>query len=410
MNKRSPVTGQAAPAVFWPVFALSSSCLYSRTIRGGHCSDVVQAVASACSRSAHSASGSSRPTERRSSPAGIRSPSHRWRASSLERVPPRLVALTIAAHRALDATCGLAVGHVEADQEREARVAHRGRPPGAPRAARRASRALASWRSRRASSVSSPRSTSQAVSAGATMPASRRVWCSRSRSSGRARRRRRRGRRRGRRGSSSREWRATSHPWSSGRSRSGDATVASQTTGAGCAAAASRSGMVRIGFAGASTRIRSASSGGGAGLVELDDVHAPRREVAEQRAVPVVRALGERDRPAGPQHRQHDAGHGRHPGGEEQRVPALECSERLLAGDAGRVVGPRVREARRARRPRTARSTSGRAASPRLDAIRAAGARGRWARGRRSRACGRARARRACGGSTSSRRAAPRPR
>ena len=42
----------------------------------------------------------------------------------------------------------------------------------------------------------------------------------------------------------------TSQPSSSGRSRSGDASVASQTTGAGWAAAASKSGIVSIGFDG----------------------------------------------------------------------------------------------------------------------------------------------------------------
>ena len=45
--------------------------------------------------------------------------------------------------------------------------------------------------------------------------------------------------------------------------RIGVATVASTTTGAGCAAAASRSGIVRNGFAGASTQMSCTPSGGG---------------------------------------------------------------------------------------------------------------------------------------------------
>src|SRR5262249_44063944 len=53
------------------------------------------ALASACSRSAHSSSTSSSPTESRSRPGGIRSPSQRCRLSMLERTPPRLVWLTI---------------------------------------------------------------------------------------------------------------------------------------------------------------------------------------------------------------------------------------------------------------------------------------------------------------------------
>src|SRR5262249_1372385 len=50
--------------------------------------------ASACSRSPQIASTSSRPTERRISPVGIRSPSQRCRLSNVEVSPPRLVAFT----------------------------------------------------------------------------------------------------------------------------------------------------------------------------------------------------------------------------------------------------------------------------------------------------------------------------
>ena len=97
--------------------------------------------------------------------------------------------------------------------------------------------------------------------------------------------------------------------------------------------------------------------GGGrrAGLVVLDRVDAPRAKVVEELPVTVVGALGERDRPARWQHRQHDACHGPHPGGIEQGAAAVECAERPLDGDdirllgagvgvrarlAGRVVGP----------------------------------------------------------------------
>ena len=91
---------------------------------------------------------------------------------------------------------------------------------------------------------------------------------------------------------------ATSQPSSSGRRRSGDASVASQTTGAGWAAAASKSGIVSIGFDGASSRIEVGVRGRRPGLVVLDHVDAPRLEVVEELPVPVVGALGERDRPA----------------------------------------------------------------------------------------------------------------
>ena len=117
-------------------------------------------------------------------------------------------------------------------------------------------------RSNLTSSVFSPRSSSQAVSAEAMSPVSRRVRWRRSKSAS----------------SFTVATPAirsscpastlvalcsdTSQPCSSGRSRSGDASVASHTTGAGCAAAASKSGIVSIGFDGASSRIRSTFAGG----------------------------------------------------------------------------------------------------------------------------------------------------
>ena len=79
-------------------------------------------------------------------------------------------------------------------------------------------------------------------------------------------------------------------------------------------------------------------------LVELDDVHAPAAEMVEEHPVPVVRPLRQRDGAAGAQQRQHDGRDRPHPGRIEQRVAAVERSERLLAGHAGRMVGARVRE------------------------------------------------------------------
>ena len=105
---------------------------------------------------------------------------------------------------------------------------------------------------------------------------------------------------------------------------------------------------------------RSAPRGGGRGLVELDDADVPVRQVRAELRVPVVGALGDRDRLPGTEHRQQDGRHGAHPGREEQRAAAVELAEGLLAGDAGRVVVARVREA--AGRPVLVRpaSTSGR--------------------------------------------------
>ena len=111
--------------------------------------------------------------------------------------------------------------------------------------------------------------------------------------------------------------------------------------------AAARSGIVRSGFAGASTRIRSAWSGSRARLIELHDVKGPRREVVEEHPVAVVRPLGDGDRPAGAEQGEDDRRHRAHPRGVEQRVAAVERAERLLAGDAGRMVGSCVREASR---------------------------------------------------------------
>ena len=297
------------------------------------------ARASACSRSAQSSSQLLEPDREAQQPVGIRSPSQRWRASSFDRVPPRLVAFSISVDARSTRPRGVAVGDVERDEEGEARVAD-GLDSRVRREALREQRAPLPPAGRGAPRASSsPRSTSHAVSAEATIPASRRVVWSRSQSA------------------SSRvtvtpastsswpartfvaEWSTTSQPCSRGRRRKGEATVASQTTGAGWATAASRSGIVSSGFAGASTRIRSAPSGGACVWSNSTTLHAPRREVVEEHAVAVVRALRERDRLSGPKHRQHDGRHRAHPGRVEERVAAVERAERLLAGDARRMVG-----------------------------------------------------------------------
>ena len=124
---------------------------------------------------------------------------------------------------------------------------------------------------------------------------------------------------------------------------------------AGCAAAASKSGIVSIGFDGASSRIRSTPSGGAPvwSYSITSTPHGP--DVVEQLLVPVVGALGERDRAAGRQHRQDDAGDGRHPGRKEQRPAPLERPERGLDRDRIRLlcagIGVRARLACRVVRP-----------------------------------------------------------
>ncbi len=79
-------------------------------------------------------------------------------------------------------------------------------------------------------------------------------------------------------------------------------------------------------------------------LVELDDVD-PRGQMVEQLAVAVVGTLREGDRAARSEQRQQDRRHGAHPGRIEQCVTDVERTERRFAGDSGRVVVARVREA-----------------------------------------------------------------
>ena len=137
------------------------------------------------------------------------------------------------------------------------------------------------------------------------------------------------------------EWTTKSQPSSSGRRCSGVAAVASQTTRAGWAAAASKSGIVRNGFDGASSQTRSTPSGGGAGLVELDLAEAPARELVEHDAGAVVGAFGERDRLPGREQREHDRRARRRARGEEERLAAVERAELSLG-----LGERRAREAR----------------------------------------------------------------
>ena len=140
------------------------------------------------------------------------------------------------------------------------------------------------------------------------------------------------------------EWSATSQPWSSGRTRSGEATVASQTTGARVSRCSlevrHRQDRVRrrldqdeVGLA----RRRP-------GLVELDEADAPGLEQAHELRVAVVRGLGDRDRLPGAEQREEHGRDRAHPGREEQRPAAFECADRLLARHPGGVVVARVRE------------------------------------------------------------------
>src|SRR5262249_19838875 len=79
-------------------------------------------------------------------------------------------------------------------------------------------------------------------------------------------------------------------------------------------------------------------------LVELEVAKAPARELAHDHPRPVVRALGERDRPAGLEEGEEDARHRRGAGCEQERFPAFELAERLLGGGHGRAREARVRE------------------------------------------------------------------
>ena len=120
------------------------------------------------------------------------------------------------------------------------------------------------------------------------------------------------------------EWTTMSQPSSSGRTFSGVAAVESQTTRAGCAAAASKSGIVRNGFDGASSQTRSTPSGGAPVWSNSTLRDAPASELVEHDAGSVVGALGERDRLPGREQREDDRRARCRARGEEQRVAAVE--------------------------------------------------------------------------------------
>ena len=182
---------------------------------------------------------------------------------SASATPPRLVAFAMTRVDGLDASRGGAVGDVERHEPAEARVAH-------DRSRRDARRAGARARVRSRSGARRGTAASRGCAAAASTDRARRRCRSSSRKSCR------------RVASSSRLhttaprrtsswppryfvalWSTKSAPCSSGRRWIGVAAVESTTTVAGCAAAASRSGIVRNGFDGASSQTSCTSSGGG---------------------------------------------------------------------------------------------------------------------------------------------------
>ena len=105
-------------------------------------------------------------------------------------------------------------------------------------------------------------------------------------------------------------------------------------------------------------------------LVELDDVHAPRPEMVEEHAMPVVRARRERDGRSRPEQCQDDGRHRAHPRRVEEGVTAVECAERRPRTRRPSGGGRARRRTARAPRPRTASSSTGRARSPSREATR----------------------------------------
>ena len=159
----------------------------------------------------------------------------------------------------------------------------------------------------RTSSVSSPRRRRKHGSGAATMPgAGPELLQPRGVLLALADDRPRAAHRRGRRGTSSRCAERSRHRARAAAGGSGVAAVASTTTRAGWAAAASRSGIVRNGFDGASSQTSVDVVRRGAGLVELDDAQTPAFELTRSHAGPEVRAFGQRDRVAGGEEGEHE--------------------------------------------------------------------------------------------------------
>ena len=117
----------------------------------------------------------------------------------------------------------------------------------------------------------------------------------------------------------------------------GVAAVESTSTGAGCAAAASKSGIVRNGFDGASSQTSCTPSGGGPVWSNSTCFRPQRSKTPEHRRRPEVAALGDRDRVARAEQSEHDGGRRAGAGREEERLAAVELTERLLRRDAGRM-------------------------------------------------------------------------
>jgi hypothetical protein len=95
-------------------------------------------------------------------------------------------------------------------------------------------------------------------------------------------------------------------------------------------------GMVRNGFEGASARsgLRPPAAARSGRTRSTARPSGRGRRTARR---PVVGALGQRDRLVRLEQREHDRGRGSGPGGEEQRLAALELAERALGRDAVRV-------------------------------------------------------------------------
>ena len=280
---------------------------------------------------------SSRPTDRRSSPSGTRSPSQRWRDSMSECDAAQARRVRDHARRRLDASRGVAVGDVERHQPAEAGIAHDRHAPGARRAGARARARSRSGARRGTASVCRLRSSSQHGSGAATMPVvvaelaqARGVLLALAHDGaeehvvvpaevlrravedevGAVLERAQVDRRRGGRVDDDRR----------------------RMRGCGLEVGHRQERVRRRLEPDELHAVRRC-----AGLVELDDVQPPALERREEAAGAEVRAVGERDRRAGLEQRERERGRRARPGREEQRVPAVELAERLLGRDAGRV-------------------------------------------------------------------------
>ena len=302
--------------------------------------------ASACARSAQSTSASSRPTLRRRRPGGTRSPSQRARLSMTESTPPRLVAFAITPQGRLDLSRGLGVRHVEREQPAEARVAHDldRRVVAQPlREHLRGGRDPLHAHSKR-------------LEAAEQQPA--RIRC----------------------GDDPRERAELPQPVrvlgrpADDRAEK-DVVVAAEVLGRAVHrevgavlerpqvdgrrgrrvddhARRVRRSRLEVGHRQERVRGRLQEDEVGAvrrrpGLVELDVAQAPLLEPGEEAAGPEVGALGEGDRLPRLEQREHQRRDRAGPGGEEERVAALELAERVLGRDPGRVRVALVVEAAR---------------------------------------------------------------